>query len=124
MFSESSAMISPGSHALRLYFFGFFFMAFQFSGQSTFVALGKSKFSIFFSLFRKVIVVVPLTIFLPRLWGLGTDGVFLAEPVSNAVGGLASFLTMLFVVGREMREGKRKKVRNIEDKEERERQNV
>lgn len=102
MFSESSAILEPGKRALKLYFFGFFFMAFQFVGQLTFVALGKSKYSIFFSLFRKVIIVVPLTLLLPGFFGLGTDGVFLAEPISNAVGGLASFTTMLVVVGREL----------------------
>lgn len=101
MFSSNAAILESGVRAIHLYFFGFFFMAFQFVGQSTFVALGKSKFSIFFSLFRKVIIVIPLTILLPRLWGLGTDGVFMAEPISNAVGGLACFITMLFVVGRE-----------------------
>lgn len=102
LYSDSNALLAPGSEAMQLYFFGFFFMAFQFAGQSTFVALGKAKHSIFFSLFRKVVIVVPLTLILPNMWGLGVDGVFLAEPVSNAVGGLASFLTMLFVVGREM----------------------
>ncbi len=110
MFSDSPAMEGPGREALRLYFFGFFFMAFQFAGQSTFVALGKSKFSVFFSLLRKVIIVVPLTIILPRLWGLGVDGVYLAEPISNAVGGLACFITMICVVWRELsgKENKRK----------------
>ncbi len=109
MFSDSPAMEAPGKEALKLYFFGFFFMAFQFAGQSTFVALGKSKYSVFFSLFRKVIIVVPLTLLLPKLWGLGVDGVYLAEPVSNAVGGLACFLTMVCVVWRELSEKSRLK---------------
>ncbi len=109
MFSDSPAMEAPGKEALKLYFFGFFFMAFQFAGQSTFVALGKSRYSVFFSLFRKVIIVVPLTLLLPKLWGLGVDGVYLAEPVSNAVGGLACFLTMVCVVWRELSEKSRLK---------------
>lgn len=104
MFSDSPAMEAPGKEALKLYFFGFFFMALQFAGQSTFVALGKSRYSVFFSLFRKVIIVVPLTLLLPKLWGLGVDGVYLAEPVSNAVGGLACFLTMICVVWKELSE--------------------
>lgn len=108
MFSDSPAMEAPGKEALKLYFFGFFFMAFQFAGQSTFVALGKSRYSVFFSLFRKVIIVVPLTLLLPKLWGLGVDGVYLAEPVSNAVGGLACFLTMICVVWRELSEKSRR----------------
>ena len=65
---------------------------------SVFKALNKKGKAIFFSLFRKVILVVPLTFLLPRLAGLGTDGVFMAEPVSNVVGGLACFVTMLATV--------------------------
>lgn len=51
-----------------------------------------------FSLFRKVVIVVPLTLLLPHVNGLGTDGVFWAEPVSNLVGGCACFFTMLATV--------------------------
>lgn len=76
-------------------------MAFQFTGQCTFQALGYAKRSIFFSLFRKVIIVVPLTILLP-LAGLGVDGVFLAEPVSNLIGGLACIITMWATVYRRL----------------------
>ena len=89
--------------ALRLYFFGFFFMAFQFAGQSAFTALGYSKQAIFFSLLRKAVIVAPLTVVLPRLWGLGVDGVFLAEPISNAIGGLACFITMYLVLYRKLK---------------------
>ena len=73
-------------------------MALQFVGQSTNVALNRPKQAVFFSLFRKVIIVVPLTILLPMIGGLGTDGVFWAEPVSNVIGGTACFVTMLVTV--------------------------
>ena len=43
-------------------------------------------------------LVIPLIIFLPRLFGLGVYGVFAAEPVSDVLGGLACFLTMYFTV--------------------------
>lgn len=101
VFTNDIAMIDPGVAALHLYFFGFVFMAFQFTGQSTFTALGYSRQAIFFSLFRKVIIVVPLTILLPQI-GFGVDGVFLAEPISNAVGGIACFLTMWLTVYRRL----------------------
>lgn len=103
LFSNDSAMMEAGAESLRLYFFGFFFMAFQFAGQSVFQGLGFAKRAIFFSLFRKAIIVVPLTIVLPMA-GFGVHGVFLAEPVSNAIGGLASFLTMWFTVYRKLEE--------------------
>lgn len=92
IFSDDVKMIETGSEVLRVYFFGFVFMAFQFAGQSTFQALGDAKHAIFFSLLRKAIIVVPLTLILPFFFGV--IGVFLAEPVSNLVGGLACYLTM------------------------------
>ena len=103
VFTTDKDMIVSGEHALKLYFFGFFFMSFQFVGQSTFTALGCAKRAVFFSIFRKVIIVVPLTIILPML-GLGVEGVFIAEPVSNAIGGLASFTTMYFTLYKKLPE--------------------
>ena len=100
MFSSDPALLEAGVHSLHIYFFGFIFMTLQFSGQTTFVALGKSKQAIFFSLLRKAFIVIPLTILLPKLWGLGADGVFWAEPVSNIIGGTASFTAMMLIVWR------------------------
>ena len=93
IFSNDGQTILEGAKALHIYFFGFVFMSFQFAGQSTFQGLGKKKQAIFFSMLRKVIIVTPLTILLPMA-GLGVEGVFLAEPVSNLIGGLACFVTM------------------------------
>ncbi len=102
VFTEDITMIEAGAGALRLYFFGYFFMAFQFTGQSAFTALGYSRYAIFFSLLRKAVIVVPLTILLPK-FGTGVNGVFLAEPVSNAAGGLACFITMYFALYRKLK---------------------
>lgn len=102
MFTSESALIQEGISAMRIYFCGIFLMALQFSGQSTFVALGKSKQAVFFSLFRKVIIVIPLTLLLPAVGGLGTHGVFLAEPISNLIGGTACFATMVWTVWRRL----------------------
>ena len=98
IFSTSSEILADASRALHLYFFAFVFMAFQYCGQTTFKALGKKNHAVFFSLFRKVVLVVPLTFALPYLLGLGTDGVFMAEPISNVIGGSACFITMLVTV--------------------------
>ncbi|MCD8321681.1 MAG: MATE family efflux transporter [Oscillospiraceae bacterium] len=102
IFSNDARTIELGARALRIYFMGFVFMSLQFMGQSTFVGLGKAKRAVFFSILRKVVIVVPLTIFLPTLMGLGTDGVFLAEPISNLIGGLACFITMYITVYRKL----------------------
>lgn len=101
MFSDDLQMMDVGVGMLKLYFFGFVFMSFQFAGQSTFQALGDAKHAIFFSLLRKAIIVVPLTIVLPML-GFGVAGVFLAEPISNVIGGLASYITMRMTVYKQL----------------------
>ena len=101
IFNDEADLIAAGIHAFRIYFATFFFMAFQFIGQSTFVGLGRSRSAVFFSLLRKAFIVAPLTLILP-LVGFGADGVFLAEPLSNVLGGLACILTMYFTVYRRL----------------------
>ncbi len=101
IFSDDAAMTQAGIDMLKIYFFGFVFMALQFAGQSAFQALGDAKHAIFFSLLRKAFIVVPLTLLLPRV-GFGVIGVFLAEPISNVIGGLACYLTMRMTAYRKL----------------------
>ena len=89
--------------ALKLYFAAFVFMLLQYTGQTVFKSLNKKKQAIFFSLLRKVFIVVPLTYLLPYAFHFGTDGVFMAEPVSNVIGGSICFVTMLCTVIPELR---------------------
>ena len=97
IFSDDFTMMNAGIEMLKIYFFGFVFMALQFAGQSTFQALGDAKHAIFFSLLRKAIIVVPLALILPKV-GFGVKGVFLAEPISNVIGGIACYATMRLTV--------------------------
>ena len=101
IFSDDITMLDAGVKMLQIYFFGFVFMAFQLAGQSTFQALGDAKHAIFFSLLRKAIIVVPLTLLLPRV-GFGVSGVFLAEPISNVIGGLCCYITMRMTVYKQL----------------------
>ena len=98
IFSSDSDLIKDAVPALKLYFAAFIFMDLQYIGQTTFKSLNKKKQAIFFSLLRKVFIVVPLTYLLPYALGMGTRGVFMAEPVSNVIGGSLCFLTMLATV--------------------------
>ena len=100
IFNEETELIQAGVGAMHIYFFGFCFMALQFSGQAVFVGLGQAKYAVFFSLLRKVVIVVPLTFLLPLIPGVGMYGVFLAEPISNVLGGCACFFTMIAVIWR------------------------
>lgn len=106
IFNHEGDLVSAGIPAMQIYYFGFFMMSLQFAGQSVFVALGKSKNAVFFSIFRKVIIVIPLILVLPHLFDLGIRGIFMAEPISNFIGGAACFGTMLVTVWPELGERK------------------
>jgi Na+-driven multidrug efflux pump len=100
---DNPDVLRLGAAAVRMYFGAFFALFMQMAGQHSFVALGKAKQAIFFSLLRKVIILVPLTLILPRF--MGADGVFAAEPVSDVLGSAACYATfMLTVWRRELRE--------------------
>lgn len=105
IFNHEPALLEAAVPALHLYFFGFVMMAFQFSGQCVFKALNRARMAIFFSILRKAIIVVPLTLLLPHVGGLGVNGVFIAEPISNFVGGLLCYLTMRRTVMPELKQG-------------------
>ena len=104
IFSSDKTLMEDALPAFHLYFSTFIFMVFQHCGQIIFKSLGKKYHAIFFSLFRKAVIVVPLTYILPYVFHMGTDGVFAAEPISNVIGGLACFITMLLVVLPELKE--------------------
>ncbi|MBQ1234269.1 MAG: MATE family efflux transporter, partial [Oscillospiraceae bacterium] len=97
IFTSDANTIAVGAKMIHIYFFGIVFMSLQFAGQITFQALGFARQAVFFSMLRKVIIVVPFTLLLPAI-GFGVNGVFMAEPISNVVGGIACFATMWHVV--------------------------
>ena len=98
IFSSSKEILVDAVPAMKLYFAAFIFMLLQYTGQTVFKSLNKKKQAIFFSLLRKVFIVIPLTYILPYVFRLGTDGVFMAEPVSNVIGGSICFIVMLCTI--------------------------
>lgn len=103
VFNDDPALTDACAGAMFIYFFGCFMMSLQMAGQTVAQSLGRSKQAIFFSLLRKVIIVIPLTLTLPYIPGVGVNGVFLAEAISNFVGGGACYITMLCTVWRELK---------------------
>ena len=101
IFKSDADILAAGIPALRIYFGLFLFMSLQLAGQGVFVGLGRSKQAVFFSLLRKAIINAPLTVIL-AIW-MGTTGVFVAEAISQLIGGLACFITMYMTVYRPLR---------------------
>ena len=102
IFTDDEALIDLTIRCARIYFGVFPMMALQVTGQHTFVALNYPKHALFFSMLRKIVLVAPLTLLLPGL-GLGVEGVFWAEFISQLVGSTCCFTTMYLVIWRKMK---------------------
>ena len=82
LFTPDPEIIKIAARGLRIYSIGFLIFDAQTACQQIFLALGEAKISMFLALLRKVILLIPLSLILPK-FELGTDGLLAAEPVSD-----------------------------------------
>ena len=83
IFTQDAELIALTCRVVRIFIAGYFAMGAQFAVQQTFLSVGQAKISIFIALLRKVILLIPLALILPRLFGLEAMGIYLAEPIAD-----------------------------------------
>ncbi|TGE33728.1 MATE family efflux transporter [Desulfosporosinus sp. Sb-LF] len=81
LFSQDPELIQIGSFGLRVFLVMLPVIGFQVVVVNYFQATGKPRKSLFLSLSRQLIFLVPTLLILPKFWGL--TGVWLAGPVSD-----------------------------------------
>ncbi len=96
IFANDAALIEFTCGALSIYLAAAFMMGFQTAFQQSFIALGEAKISLFLALLRKIILLIPLILILPKLLSNKLFAVFLAEPVSDFLA--ASTTTVIFLI--------------------------
>lgn len=87
MFTNNTQLIALVSKVLPVFICGMLIFGIQMSSQTTFLALGQAKISLFIALLRKVILLIPLAIILPRLTG-DVMYIYYAEPISDITSAL------------------------------------
>ena len=90
LFNDNRELVELVSRVMPIFFGGIWAFGAQMACQSAFMALGQAKTSLFLALLRKVILLVPLALLLPRLMG-GVMGIYIAEPIADV---LASATTL------------------------------
>jgi putative MATE family efflux protein len=90
----SFAVIDLGSRALRIFLIALPLIGFQIVGTAYFQAVGKPKQTLFLSLLRQLIILVPLLVVLPRY--LGLDGIWIAGPVSDTAAALMTAVLLFY----------------------------
>ena len=101
IFNNDPTLMETAIPMFRVYFCKNFIMSLQMSAQNTFVAMGDAKKATFFALYRKVMLLIPLILILPRI-GFGITGVFAAEPVADTISALTCFTTFLLTAYRKL----------------------
>lgn len=101
IFNSDPDLIEVAVPMFRVFFCLYFVMCLQMSAQNTFVAMGEAKMATFFALFRKVVLLIPLILILPRI-GFGITGVFAAEPVADTISAIACFTTFMLTAYRKL----------------------
>lgn len=104
IFNSNADLVAIGTHGIRIYLSMLPVIGFQVISTNYFQAIGKAKISMFLSLVRQVIVLIPLLLILPPIFGL--NGVWISGPTSDAV---ASVITVFFVM-RELKELKQQEM--------------
>lgn len=92
LFTDDPALIAAVGRHMPLFLAGMTIFGLQRACQNMFVALGQAKISIFIAFLRKIFLLIPLVMFLPRY--LGVNGVFAAEAIADATAALCC--TLLF----------------------------
>ncbi|MEW8972839.1 MAG: MATE family efflux transporter [Tissierellaceae bacterium] len=90
MFTNDKAIIDMAAWGLRVYMAGAFALGIQIACQQTFIALGNSKTSLFLALLRKVFLLIPLVLILPRIMSDKVFAVFLSEPISDIIASMVT----------------------------------
>lgn len=85
LFTNDAELINIGINTMRLFLVGMAVMGAQSACQQTFLALGEAKISVFLACLRKIILLFPLALILPKVGGMGIWGLLLAEPVSDVI---------------------------------------
>lgn len=91
-FTDDEVLIGTVRCVMPVFFAGMTIFGLQRACQNMFVALGQARISIFIALLRKVILLIPLALLLPRFWGV--NGIYAAEAISDATAAVCC--TLLF----------------------------
>lgn len=97
IFTKDSNVLEIGIDGIRLYLAGRMFSGVQLGIQETFRAVGYGKTAIFNAAMRKLVYLIPLIYLLPRLFGLGCDGVFLAESIADILAVITASVVFLIL---------------------------
>lgn len=98
LFTNQQELLEITNSVMPIYFLGMSLFGIQMACQTTFIALGQAKVSLFIALLRKVILLIPLALILPRFFGV--MGVYYAEPIADILSVTATSILFIITIKR------------------------
>lgn len=85
IFTDDVPLITYAGKSMRIYLAMLLIYGIQVACQYSFVALDQAKKAIFLTIWRKIILLIPLIFILPRILSGSAMEVFLAEPIADTI---------------------------------------
>ena len=85
VFTSDIDLIAYTEKSMRVYLAMLLIYGVQVACQYSFVALDQAKKAIFLTIWRKIILLIPLIFILPRILSGSVMGVYLAEPIADTI---------------------------------------
>lgn len=94
LFNNEVELINFGSFALKTWFLCLPLIGFQILGANFFQAIGRPRSSMFLTLTRQVLILIPAIIIFSNLWGL--RGILYAAPFADAISTILTAIWFYF----------------------------
>ena len=101
LFTTDNVLIAMADRGARIFFIFYPLVGCQIVIQNFFQSVGKPQISIFLSLTRQLIFLIPFLIFLPRHFGI--DGVWASMAGSDCIAFILAIVTLIFMMRREQK---------------------
>lgn len=99
LFTTDNTLVSIAERGFRIYFLVYPVVGCQVVIQNFFQSIGKPKLSIFLSLTRQLIFLLPFLYFFPKIWGV--DGVWASMCGSDMLAFIVALITLLVMMRRQ-----------------------
>lgn len=96
LFTSQTELLDLVKKVMPIYMFGMLIFGLQNGCQSIFLGLGQAKISIFLALLRKVFLLIPLAIILPRFFGV--MGIYYSEPIADITSATTAIILFLISI--------------------------
>ncbi len=99
IFNKDPKFMDISIKGMRIYLLMLPIVGISITGSNYIQSIGEAKTAMFLSLLRQVILLAPFIIILPRVFNLGLDGVWIAQPVSD----ILSTTITVFILAKHMK---------------------